>query len=144
MAEQLDDLIDELEDVLADGRRLPFTGGRLLVDEDRLLDVIDRMRAALPESVRRAQRVLAEQERLMAEAQTRVKSLLDERGLNAALDDERLRLLAAAEADAEAVRRGADEYARHVLLGLDERLARIRAEVRSGLATLDDASQPSA
>lgn len=137
MAGELDDLIDELEEVLADGRRLPFAGRRILVDEDRLLDVIDRMRAALPDEVRRARRVLAEQDRLRVEAQTRVQTLLDERGVNATLQSERSRVLEAAEREAGEIRSGADQYARQVLLALDDRLARLSASVRSGLAALD-------
>ena len=45
---ELDQLIDELEDALAEGRRV-FFSGRLLVDEERILDIIDRMRVSVPE-----------------------------------------------------------------------------------------------
>jgi cell division septum initiation protein DivIVA len=133
---ELDDLIDELEDTLATGWRMPV-GGRLLVDEERLLDIIDRMRVAVPEELKRARRVVQEQDRLIAEAQARVQQVLEERGLLEAVEAERARLLQQAEQDAASVRAGADDYARQVLAELDERLAKLAASVRNGLSALD-------
>jgi cell division septum initiation protein DivIVA len=135
MAIELDDLIDELEDALAEGRRVPFSG-RLLVDEERILDIIDRMRVAIPEEQKRARRVIQEQERMLAEAQSRVQQVLEERGLTEAIEAERVRLLQQAEHEAGHVRAGADEYARQVLEDLDDRLTKLVTSVRNGLSTL--------
>ncbi len=136
--EDLDDLIDKLEDVLADGHRIPFSG-RLMVDEERVLDVIDRMRLAVPEELKQARRIVHEQERLLAEAQTRVQQALEERGLMAAIEEERQRLLLIAEQEAADVRAGADEYAREVLQELDDRLLQMLNSVRNGLESLSNA-----
>lgn len=135
MAIELDDLIDELEDALAEGRRVPFSG-RLLVDEERILDIIDRMRVAIPEEQKRARRVIQEQERMLAEAQSRVQQVLEERGLTEAIEAERARLIQQAEQEAGQVRAGADEYARQVLEDLDDRLTKLVTSVRNGLSTL--------
>lgn len=132
---ELDDLIDELEDALAEGRRVPFSG-RLLVDEERMLDIIDRMRVAIPEEQKRARRIVQEQERLIAEAQARVQQVLEERGLLEAVEGERDRLLQLAEQEAIQVRAGADAYARQVLEDLDERLLKLTTSVRNGLMAL--------
>ncbi|NWF79456.1 MAG: hypothetical protein HXY37_05325 [Chloroflexi bacterium] len=132
---ELDDLIDELEDALAEGRRVPFSG-RLMVDEERILDIIDRMRVAIPEEHKRARRIVQEQERLIAEAQARVQQVLEERGLLEAVEHERARLLQQAEHEAALVRAGADDYARQVLEELDTRLAKLVASVRNGLSAL--------
>jgi cell division septum initiation protein DivIVA len=132
---ELDDLIDEVEDALAEGRRVPFSG-RLLVDEERILDIIDRMRIAIPEEQKRARRIIQEQERLIAEAQARVQQVLNERGLLEAIEAERGRLLQQAENEAIQVRAGADEYARQVLEELDERLMKLVTSVRNGLSAL--------
>jgi cell division septum initiation protein DivIVA len=131
-------LLDEMEDALAEGRRVPFSG-RLLVDEERLLDVIDRMRVAVPEELKQARRVIQEQDRLISEAQARVQQALSERGLLDAVEAERQRLLEQAEMEAAQVRAGADEYARQVLEELDERLVQMITNVRNGLTTLSQA-----
>jgi cell division septum initiation protein DivIVA len=121
--------------VLAEGRRVPFSG-RLLVDEERILDIIDRMRVAVPEELRQARRVIGEQERLIGEAQQRVRTVLEEQGLLAAVEAERQRLLEQAERDAQSIRAGADDYARQVLEELEQRLERLTNSVQNGLKEL--------
>jgi cell division septum initiation protein DivIVA len=108
----------------------------LLVDEERLLDVIDRMRIAVPEEMKRARRIIQEQDRLLEEAQARLQQALDEQGVLAAIEDERSRLLGQAEQEATQVRDGADEYAHQVLQELDEHLVRLLTSVRNGLDSL--------
>lgn len=77
-----------MEEALAAGRRIPF-GSWLIVDEERLLDVIDRMRVAVPEELKRARRIIQEQDRLLEEARGHVQRVLEEQGLLAAIEDER-------------------------------------------------------
>jgi cell division septum initiation protein DivIVA len=124
-----------LEDALAEGRRV-FFSGRLLVDEERILDIIDRMRVAVPEELKQARRVIGEQERLIGEAQAHVREVLEEQGLLAAVEAERARLIEQAERDAANVRAGADEYARQVLEELEQRLVRLTTSVQNGLREL--------
>ncbi len=134
-------MIDELEDVIAEGKRVPFSG-RLLIDEDRVLDIIDRMRVAIPEELRQARRIISEQERLIREAQERVQQVLHEQGLLKAIEAERARLLEQAEREARAVRAGADEYARQVLEELEQRLLKVITSVQNGLRELGAAREP--
>lgn len=133
---ELDDLIDEIEDVLAEGRRVPFSG-RLLVDEERLLDILDRMRVAVPEELRQARRVVQEQERLLDEARSRVQQVLAEEGMLEAIEQERERMLHEARQEAAQIRAGADEYARNVLEELEERLGKLITSVQAGLGALN-------
>ncbi len=128
-------MIDELEDALAEGRRVPFSG-RLMVDEERILDIIDRMRVSVPEELKHARRIIQERDRLLADAQERVQQVLHEQGLLSAVEEERQRLLDHAEQEAAQVRAGADEYARQVLEELDERLEQLVTSVRNGLSAL--------
>lgn len=114
---------------------MPFSG-RLMVDEERILDIIDRLRVAVPEEVKQARRVVGEQDRLLAEAQARVQQALEEQGLMAAINAERDRLIAQAEHDAAGIRGGADDYARQVLEELEQRLVRITTSVQNGLKEL--------
>ena len=51
-------LIDRLEELFNDGKPIPFTHN-VAVDEDRMLDIIDQMRIAIPEEVKKAQQLLS-------------------------------------------------------------------------------------
>ena len=106
------------------------------MDEHRLTDIIDRLRGAAPDELKRARRLISEQERLLGQANHVVQQTLDEKGLMAAVEIERTRLLDQARRDANAIRDGADEYARQVLEDMERRLTTILASVQNGLNEL--------
>src|SRR5512147_2067711 len=68
-------LIDRLEEILNESRPLPFTHN-VFVDEDRMLDLIDQMRVAIPEEVKKAQQLIAQRDRILAQAQEEVNRTL--------------------------------------------------------------------
>ena len=61
-------LIDRLEELFNESRPIPFTHN-VIVDEDRMLDLIDQMRVAIPEEMKKAQQLLAQRDRTLAQAQ---------------------------------------------------------------------------
>ncbi len=133
----IDSLIDELEALATEARRMPF-GHKLLIDEDHFHDLIDRLRITVPVEVRQAHRVLDEQDRILENARTHARRMLEDEGKLAALEHERQRVMHEAEREAEAVRAEADEYAHAVLLDLQNRLTKLQNSVQNGI----DALQP--
>ena len=133
--DDLDGLIDELEAMFEQAKRVPF-GRRLMVDEAYALDLVDRLRSALPSEVRQARHVLDEQQRILEEAREQARQLLDEQGLMAELEVMRERTIAGAEQEAERIRADADAYVHGVLNDLSERLAKIQSSVRNGIEAL--------
>jgi ElaB/YqjD/DUF883 family membrane-anchored ribosome-binding protein len=133
--DDLDGLIDELEAMFEQAKRVPF-GRRLMVDEAYALELVDRLRSSLPSEVRQARYVLDEQQRIMDEAREQARQLLDEQGLMAELEVMRERTIASAEQEAERIRADADAYVHGVLNDLSERLAKIQASVRNGIEAL--------
>lgn len=69
------DLIDSLEDVVVQARRLP--GGNLVVDRKRILDVVDQMRLAVPADLKQAAQILETRDRILQDAHESVQELLD-------------------------------------------------------------------
>ena len=70
-------LVDRLENVVRESRTLPLSR-KLLLDEEKLIDIIDQMRVSVPDVVRQAQKVTAERDRQLAQAQEeaeRIKQL---------------------------------------------------------------------
>ncbi len=138
--EDIDSLIDELEDLVGQAKRVPF-GRRVMIDEAQALDMVDRLRAAVPHEIRQAHRILDERDRVLDEARAQARRMLQDRGLIAELEVERERLLAQAEREADRIRAEADTYVRGVLADLADRLAKIQASVQNGLETLGGDSQ---
>ncbi len=135
-AEDVDALIEELEALFAESKRVPF-GKKLLVDEDRAMEIVDRLRTALPAEVRQAQRILDEQDRILDMAREQAKRIVNERGLSAQIEAERDRVISSVEQEADRIRSDADTYVRGVLTDLSDRLGKIQSSVTNGIKALD-------
>ena len=61
-------LIDRLEELFNESRAIPFTHN-VVVDEEKMLDLIDQMRVAIPDEMKNAQQVMAQRDRILAQAQ---------------------------------------------------------------------------
>ena len=69
--------VDRLENIVRESRTLPLSR-KLLLDEEKLIDIIDQMRVSVPDIVKQAQKVTAERDRQLAQAQEeaeRIKQL---------------------------------------------------------------------
>jgi hypothetical protein len=133
--DDVDSLIDMLESLVGEARRVPF-GRKLMVDEDRLVDIVDRLRTAIPSEVKEAHRLLDERDTILEEARAQARHMLDERGLLEGLEKERRQILDEADRDAERIRTEADRYARGVLIELQDRLEKLQNSVRNGINAL--------
>jgi vacuolar-type H+-ATPase subunit H len=68
-------LIDSLEELVIQARRLPV-GGNLVVDRKRMLDVIDQMRLAVPADLRQAAQILETQEQIISQAREQAEGMV--------------------------------------------------------------------
>ena len=134
---------DRLEQVLNDSNRVPMSA-YLLVHEDRAYNIIDQLRVAIPEEIKRAGRIEAEKDRLLAQANEeaeRVRELARQEASELVKRDrvvssaqERAdNILERARRDASALHQDADSYVIEVLAKLEEDLLRSLAVVRNGL-----------
>jgi hypothetical protein len=139
-------LVDRLEQALADSRRLPLTAN-LIVDEDQMLNIIDQMRVAIPEEVKRASRVEAEKERILAQAHEegeRIRELARQEATELVKRDAIMiaaqqradTILERARREADMMRQESDAYAMDVLAKLEEDLLRSLSVVRNGMRKL--------
>jgi crotonobetainyl-CoA:carnitine CoA-transferase CaiB-like acyl-CoA transferase len=70
-------LIDRLEEMAAEARRLPVGGG-VVISRQRLLDVIDRMRVAVPREVYDSREVVEHRDEVLKRAEEQAAELLAE------------------------------------------------------------------
>ncbi len=120
-----------------------------MVDQNAALGLIDELRVAVPEEVRAAKRINAEgeriiekareeAERIVARAQEQAAFLIDERGLTQAAEGQSRQIIAESDRDADEIRRGADEYAVSVLIGLEGDVVQTLNSIKKGIALLDE------
>ena len=116
-----------------------------MVDQNAALGLIDELRVAVPEEVRAAKRINAEGERIIEKAQEEAERivgraqeqaafLIGERGLTQAAEAQSREIIADAHHDADDIRRGADEYAVSVLVGLEDDVVKTLQSIKKGIA----------
>lgn len=136
-------LIDRLEELFNEAKAVPFTHN-VLVDEERMLEIIDQMRIVIPEEVKKAQQIIGQRDRFLAQAQEeadRTIALAREKAEQMIQKDaatqEAIRraeqILAQGRADAEASRRDADDYVVDTLVNLQDTLEKTLNQVRNGV-----------
>ena len=139
-------LIDRLEELFNESRPIWFTHS-VIVDEDRMLDLIDQMRVSIPEEVKKAQQILVQRDRILAQAQeeasrtlslARDKSeqLMERDSVITASQARAEQIIDQARAEAEATKREADEYVLETLSRLEMEMDRTLSQVRNGIRTL--------
>ena len=138
-------VIDKLEASVKQGTVLPL--GYRIVSEERLLELIEKLRASLPEEVGRARTIAKNGDRLVREAQEKAQAIVVEASSQQSQlvdDNEIVRrarataeiVLREAEQKAARVREGADSYAAQVLTDLDGRLSGALGSVKKGIEAL--------
>jgi len=150
------ELVDRLEELINDSPQIPsyvpfFQG--VVLDEDKIWDLIDQMRIAVPEEVRKARKILAQKERIVAQAQQQAQEILrraeeekaqrvSEHEIVHEAERRAAEIVAEAEAEAARMRAEAAAYARDLLVTLERHLARSLREVQAGARALEHIGLP--
>lgn len=136
-------LVDRLEDLIDEGRHMPFSKFTL-IDEERALELIDQMRISIPEEIEKAARIIAQKERVLAQANeeaarilqmTRQKGeeMLDQETSVQAARGRAQMIIDQALQEAARISTDADNYVVQVLRELETRLLQNINVVRNGI-----------
>jgi len=141
-------LIDRLEELFNDAKAVPFTHN-VVIDEDRMLEIIDQMRIVIPDEVKKAQQIMGQRDRFLAQAQEeadRTISLAREKAEQMAMKDSIVleaqrraeQILNQARSDAEATRRDADDYIVETLRNLQDQVEKTLNQIQNGIHAVQD------
>jgi len=145
-------LVDRLEELFNESRSIPFTHS-VVVDEDRMLDIIDQMRVSIPDEIKKAQQLLAQRDRILAQSQEEANRTLALAREKSDQLVERDQIVQAAQARADQIieqsrvegentKREADQYVLETLTSIEMELDRTLSQVRNGIRTLQTDRQP--
>lgn len=141
-------LIDRLEELFNDAKAIPLTHN-VIVDEDRMLELIDQMRIAIPEEVKKAQQIVAQKDRVHAQAQEEANrtlqiardkaSELTHKDMIAQEAQRRAdQIISQARAEAEAIRADADNYVLDTLIQLQDQITKLNNQVNNGIQMVQE------
>ncbi len=140
-------LVDSLEQALNDSTRVPLSA-YLIVNEEKVYSLLDQMRVAVPEEIRRANRIEAEKDRILAQAKEEAErirelalqeasELVKRDAIVNAAQHRAENIVERARRDSEALRQDADVYIVDVLNRLEEDLTRTLQVVHNGMQKVE-------
>jgi len=135
-------LIDKLDDLVHNAKAVPLTD-QVRIDREEIYDILDQMRATIPEEIKQARWIVKERQEMLAEAKRESERIIRE------AREEQIRLTAEEEIvkqaerqaeeiieDARArereIRLGAEDYADDILNTLEVNLTKFIAAVQRG------------
>ena len=141
-------LVDRLEDLIDEGRHIPFSK-YTLIDEERALEIIDQMRISVPEEIEKAARVLAQRDRVLAQAneeaarliqiaRDRGDQLIDREATVQAAQSRAANIFEAAKQEADEIMDDSDRYVLDSLTDLDQQLSKLLTIVRNGITEVNN------
>lgn len=138
---ELLELIASLEALVVQARRLPV-GGNLVIERRLILDLIDQLRLAVPESVRQAAQVMEQREQLLHDAKEHGQAVIaDAERQRAQLVSETV-VVQEAEKRSQAIIMDAEARARQTIADADATAAAHLSEAAEAAASqLQEADQ---
>ena len=135
-------LIDKLDDLVHNAKPVPLTD-QVRVDKEEIYDILDQMRATIPEEIKQArwivkerQEMLAEAkreaERIIKEARERQEQLISEEEVTKQAERAAEDIIEDARAREREIRLGAEDYADEILNTLEVNLSKFIAAVQRG------------
>jgi cell division septum initiation protein DivIVA len=145
-------LIDKLDDLVHNAKQVPLTD-QVRVDKEEIYDILDQMRATIPEEIKQArwivkerQEMLAEAkreaERIIKEARDRAQRLVSEEEITRQAERAADEIIEEARAREREIRLGAEDYADEILGTLEVNLSKFIAAVQRGRDRLAGKEEP--
>ncbi len=145
-------LIDKLDDLVHNAKQVPLTD-QVRVDREEIYDLLDQMRATIPEEIKQARWIVKERQEMLAEAKREAERIVREgreRQERLIADEEIVKaaeraaedIIEDARAHEREIRLGAEDYADEILDTLETNLSKFIAAVQRGRERLQSSDQP--
>jgi cell division septum initiation protein DivIVA len=139
-------LVDRLEELFNNSKPIPLTHN-VMVDENAFMDIIDQMRISIPDDIKKAQQIMAQKDRILAQAQeeanrtvtiAREKSekMVEKSDVFQAAQAKIDLLAEEARKNATQIQSDADSYVVETLQKLQSELDKVSNQVQNGIKVL--------
>lgn len=144
MENRLFTLLEHLEEILDRGTKVPLTG-KVMVDEESVLEILDGIRSVLPEEIRQANLILAERDRLLEDARSEGQRIVDRANKQAEQMLQEHEVVSQSRVYADEIVRKAQQYSREVKLGAlkysDDLLNDIEAKIGESYKSIKESRE---
>lgn len=113
-------ILTELSEYIDSSPRVPITG-KVMVDGNYILEIVDKINAKLPEEMRQAKQVLEQSDKILESIEARGKSLLEDARAEADRIVQETEIVKMAQQEAEKIVHEATEYGENLVNSYNER-----------------------
>ena len=138
----VEELLDQLDDTIDRAFSFPLSGGRCVVDAERVREIIDDIRLNLPQELKQAKAIVSDRNDIISTARRESEAIIrsaEERARTLVAQEEIIRQ---AQQKAREMRRGANDFAEDVLKRTEETMAKHLGELRQARQVLRNPTRP--
>ena len=143
----VNELLDTIEDTLEESTSMPLSGGKRLVDVEKVRDYLDDIRANLPGELRQAQQIVndraqivdtanAQAQAIVKKAEERARILVSDAEIVKAAQQCAAEITAAAQSESRTLRQTVTDYCDNMLKTTEEAMVENAAQVKNVRANL--------
>ncbi len=147
MSKNIEDILEQLDDMLDAAWAMPLSGGKVVVDGEKVRDLLDSIRANLPSEIRQARAIVNDRTEIVNTAKKEAESIIRnaEERRNQILSHEEIVVQAQERANeihaqtqkrARDMRRSAQEFTEDLLRRTEEALTQQVSQVRQARVSL--------
>lgn len=150
-------LIEELQDIADNAFTIPLSGGKTVVNAERLKDIIDEMKENIPQEIKQAKSIVADRNNIIASAkkeaeeivqaaEARSKDMTERHEITRNARQSAEEILSKANEEADKIRNAANSYIESIMKkadeGLSANLAQLQKTRQSLQALQNKSTQP--
>lgn len=141
------ELLDTIDDALEEGAGVPLSGGKRIVDVERIREYLDEIRANLPSELRQAQQIVNDRAQIVDDAQAQAQAIVkkaEERARILVSDSEIVKaaqqrateIVTTAQSESRTLRQTVTDYCDNMLKTTEETMVENAAQVKNVRANL--------
>ena len=149
----IEEILDMLDELLDKSWGLPLSGGRSVVDDEKIRELLDDIRLNLPTEIKQAKAIVADRADIMANAkreadaivhraEDRARALIAQEEIVKAAQQKASEILSQAQSKAKELRSASQEFSDDILRQSEESLAKLLTEIRSTRQAMRVATRP--
>ena len=143
-------LLETIKNLIANGKKIPFTESKRIVDQDEIADLIDEIITKLPDELKTAKWIKEERERIIAEAhqdadnlvkeaENRIIAMIDEHEITKKAYDKKTEIIAGANETYREIKDGTIKYADDILANVERDILKLNETVAGIENSIQDA-----
>jgi len=138
----IEQILENMDEMLDKSWGLPLSGGRTVVDADKIRDLIDDIRINLPTEIKQAKAIVSDRseiliaakkegEAIIRKAEERSKAMISHEEIVKQAQERAADIMTQAQVKAREIRQAAYDFSDDLLKGTEEALAKSLGDVRS-------------